>query len=118
VFKLSETSDASNPRGGHPTDVTYLDRHDATAVVRTYIEANLHLIESYDKPTLVRVFRYVGPSWSDAASEVLCDYYDTPQTHRTFSGPEEGATDTCPFCASAVAKRALPSHLAEDCAET
>lgn len=117
VFKLHERADGSNVRGGQQTHIAYLDQHDDEEIVRTFIEANTHLVENNDKPGLVSVFRNVGAKWSDVASDVLEVYFDEEEHARAPCGPDEGATDTCPFCGSGVAKGGLPNHVAGECEE-
>jgi len=111
VFKLRGSNVART--GGGTTSIYYLEHHDDSTVLRTFLEANPELVEQRDRLSLHQLIGTEGQRWLDAAREVTEAFYDAEETRR----PDGSATideQECPLCGEVI-DVALPWHLESTC---
>ena len=102
--------------GGRLAPIAYLDaEHEPVAVGRALSEANPNLTEHKSRRGLRRVLGNQGQQWSEVASIVLDEYYESTAHHPDHQKAAE--TRRCPFCGETVTKGGLPDHLT-GCPET
>nr|WP_233340527.1 hypothetical protein [Haloprofundus sp. MHR1] len=95
--------------GGEVTRIAYLQEHDQEEVLRTFLDENPQLVEAKQRRALTQTIRQQGRSWSQLASNVLGDYYETTDPR----GPswESEETQECPLCGKELNRGGLPAHL-------
>lgn len=101
--------------GGPTTPVYYLDRHQKTAVLRAFLDANPELVEEKPRRAIHRLVTNHGTGWLEAARDVTGDYYEDREVPGA-TASSYTQTHECDFCGETVEGK-YPTHL-QKCPET